>query len=338
MKVVHAGIFKDHCLGGDIIFKKGFEANGCEVEAFDYRQRINERGEAAMHAELIEQCIGKDLLFIGKGEKLSKACLSKIKKSGVSIALWFGDFCMTPKPWLNDILSQVDFYFLSSGRKVLQKHFDMGKPGSASFYFNPIDPSILQQFPNTFDKSTNILFTASKHRKLIMTEREATIDYLLTRNDVKFFGDANIKGLDLLLTKLGLKAKPPKVRGADYIREIYQTKIGIGVNLIQSIPRYTSDRLQHFMGLGTFYMPWYFPELELFFKDGEEIVPFHSIQDLEQQLSYFLHEEAHREQIAKAGMERCLKDYNTQAIVAMMLDVMKHGKSDKYPWCMTIDH
>jgi len=70
MNILHAGIFRDHQLGGDIIFEKGLLQNRCRVERFDYRFLASRYGRGRMLQRLRDQAEGKDLLFIGKGNGL----------------------------------------------------------------------------------------------------------------------------------------------------------------------------------------------------------------------------------------------------------------------------
>ena len=63
---------------------------------------------------------------------------------------------------------------------------------------------------------------------------------------------------------------------------------------------------------GGFYMVEYMEELEEFFKIGAEVVCYTSPEDLADKIKYYLHHEAEREAIRKAGYERCLRDHTWQ--------------------------
>jgi len=63
---------------------------------------------------------------------------------------------------------------------------------------------------------------------------------------------------------------------------------------------------------GGFYMVEYMEELEEFFEIGKEIVCYHDPDDLVDKIRYYLNHENEREDIARAGRERCLKDHTWQ--------------------------
>lgn len=335
MNILHVGIFEDHALGGDIIFRKGLELNGVNVEPFDYRAITEELGIKGMRAALMERARGKDLLFIGKGELLDKDCLHTIRRAGTQVALWYGEPPhLKAFSWLADLLPEVDFLFSSTSGNIVKQYEKISPNTLVSYYVNPVDPDLVKDLPPVA-KAYDIVFTGTKHKDLPglkSEERQQTIDYLLSRKDVTFFGNAHIQGINRWLTKLGLKKKPRKIRGQEYVQAIRQARIGVGVNTIQNQPRYTSDRLQHYLMFGTFFMPWHFPELERLFQLDKEIVPFYDIEDLTKKLDYFLAHDSEREEIARAGQARILRDYNTQKVTRMMLDIMDKGHSDLYPW------
>jgi len=60
---------------------------------------------------------------------------------------------------------------------------------------------------------------------------------------------------------------------------------------------------------GGFYMVAYMKELEEFFDIGKEIICYDSPKDMVEKIKYFLNHDDEREQIRKAGQQRCLKDH-----------------------------
>jgi spore maturation protein CgeB len=122
-----------------------------------------------------------------------------------------------------------------------------------------------------------------------------------------------------------------EVRGLEYVKIIKETKIGIGVNLKENIPYYTSDRLTHYMMFGTFFMTYYFPNiLDLFSKD--ELIYYENIQDLDEKIKFYLKNDTERERIARNGQKKILEKYNTKNIVKMMLEILENGNSNMFSW------
>lgn len=337
MEVLHAGIFKDHELGGDVILEKGLTQNDCKVERFDYRTLASVVGVRKMLNQLTEKAHGKDLVFIGKGDLIDRATLQKIRKLGVNVALWYGDMKPEPERWLLENLSEVDYLFTTFGGSFLEEHFKKGKPGVAACFLFPSDPELALKYQHLPRCTRKIVFTGSNY-DFACKERKETIEYLKTRKDVTFFGYSesrsryknSLKRKFETLTQSRFHSK--WIRGAEYIAVIKSACIGAGVSAFQDVPRYTSDRLSHYLTFGTFYLIWRFPEVEVLFDTEKELICFESIKELEDKLEYYLRNPSERERIALAGQKRMLNEYNCNNMVGMMLDIIRTGKSNRFKW------
>jgi hypothetical protein len=328
MKVLHAGVFDDHELGGDLIFRKG------EVETFDYRTLAAREGRTAMEHRFVGLARGKDLVFIGKGDGFTRSSLAEIRRLGVSVSLWYGDIRPEPEAWVLDLLGEVDCYFMSSGGEELARYFERGKPARAAYYFPPVDPDLVRKYSHLRRNTQNIVFTGGAHA-MAGTERQEVIRYLRRRKDVKVYGGAEFgsgmlgKGARLIRRLTGTSSY---VRGEAYVAAIKSARIGIGVNAVEGVPRYSSDRLSHYLTFGTFFMPKHFPEVDRLFKYKQDLVWFEDLSDLDRKIEYYLREDAERETIAATGQAKALQDLNCTKMVAMMLEVARSGRSDRYPW------
>lgn len=342
LKVVQPGMFTDHELGGDFIFNKGLLLNDCEVEKFDYQVISADSGPEAMKLQLVELCKGKDLLFIGKGEPFDREMLHTVREGGTKILLWYGDVRHIPEQWLINLLPEVDCFFMSSGGEVLERYFQKGKPKRAAFYFNPSDPDIVDKYKNDqVDQTRDIVFTARFHR-IAGKERWNVINYLNSRNDVSFFGSAEKSLFFNIMVRVkrrlfGIQPSINEVRGAEYIKVIKSSKIGVGVNIIDDIPFYTSDRLTHYLMFNSFFMTHYFRGIEELFKKNEELVWFKNTKELAEKLEYYLSHQSEREKIALAGQQKILNDFNTRNMTAMMLEILYTGKSERFPWIQILN-
>jgi len=344
MKVLQAGIFTDHELGGCLVFEKGLRQNGCQVERFDYPELTRRHGAKKMNLMLAENSRNKDLVLIGKGRTITRETLRSVRRQGVQTALWYGDIRPRPQPWLLDLLPEVDCYFMSSGGGILKEYHTQGKPKLAAFYFNPSDPELVERYKGYTPKDKDIVFTGNGYGFSDQARVDA-VKYLLTRPDVTFYGGAErllanrrsiwSRGRDRLLQSVGLKPRLPaskRVQGPEYIQAIKSARIGIGVSARQDVPKYTSDRLSHYLEFGTFYLCWRFKGIEELFTNGKELAVVESAGEMDQRIKYFLQNAADREEIAAAGQRRMLEEYNTKNITAMMLDIISTGKSDRFPW------
>ncbi len=337
MNILHYGIFNDHQLGGDIILAKGFTQNGHVVIPFDFKTHYKKLGVEKSEDQLLEQARKVDLVFIGKGEKLSVETLKKIKQSGVHTALWYGDIRIPVPEWMKQLLPNIDHFFMTSAGETLKNYHIQGMANYSSYFLNPSDSDLPTQNPSSSSKEKEIIFTGSAYG-FAGSERLETINYLKTRNDVTFFGGADntvVKNNNSVLQKIKreiARLNPNrKVRGEQYIKAIQSAKIGIGLNAFHNIDKYTSDRLTHYGTFGTFFLTHYFPGLYQLF-ENDEVISFNSIETLKIELHKYLHEESLRESIARKFQSRILNEYNTKKMTYMMLEIMATNQSTQYPW------
>lgn len=331
-KVLHAGIFEDHCLGGDIVFRKGFQANGWEHESFEYRRISAEQGQAAMNRRLGERAASSDLLFIGKGESIRSRTLRDIRNSGCKVAVWYGDARLEPEPWLVDNLHECDAFFMSSAGDQLRRYFEAGRPAAAAFFFNPSDPDLVDQFNDIPVSVDQPLFTGTTYG-FMGPERTAVMRYIARRWDIQLLGTSRYFGRHAVLRRLSDMLFPPRyVRGRDYIEKIIRCRFGIGVSSFQDIKYYTSDRLTHFLTFGKLYLAYYFPGCEALFDPGQELDCYRGIRELQQKIRFYRQNPELAATIGRRGQEKICRDYNATRMIRMMLDVIETGTSRQYPW------
>ena len=334
MKILHVGIFKDHELGGDIIFEKGFKQNNCSVERFDYREIAKIHGIKEMNNLLLQKVQNKDMIFIGKGELIKPEFLEKIKKKGIITSLWYGDIRPKIEPWLLNNLKYIDYFFMSSGRKALEEYSKIGKPKFSANYFNPSDPELVEKYKDKYnDKKYDIVFTGSYY-SFFSKERYQTIKYLKKLKNSYFFGYNDSKNIiRKIMYKMNIGKYKQRIRGEKYIEVIKKTKIGIGVSAYNNIPFYTSDRLTHYLSFGTFFLPHYFPGLEILF---ENIKYYNNIDEFKRKIKYYLKNEKEREEIAKKCQKEILEKYNTKKMTKMFLKIIKNSDQNMYEWVKII--
>ncbi len=110
----------------------------------------------------------------------------------------------------------------------------------------------------------------------------------------------------------------PPLADAEMIRIFSRSKINLGFSICAEPDALGNTirqvRLRDFEVpmSGGFYMVEYMEELEEFFRIGKEIVCYTTPEDLAEKIKYYLCHEAAREQIRRAGYERCLRDHTWQ--------------------------
>jgi hypothetical protein len=107
-----------------------------------------------------------------------------------------------------------------------------------------------------------------------------------------------------------------------------------GGNIIY--PSKINQRIRQFKGrlvevplTGGFLLTEYMPDIEGFFKVGEECDVFYSEKDMLEKVKYYLEHDEERESIAKRGHERALRDYDVRAGVKEVFFALKNNRKSK---------
>lgn len=330
--VLHAGILKDHCLGGDIIFKTGFLENSIEHHEFDYRNIAKKIGIDGMNDRLIDEARGHDLVFIGKGELIKPSSLKKIRESGGLVSIWYGDMRPRPEPWLVKKIRECDALFMSSAGETLKEYFEIGKPNIAAFYLNPSRPDIVEEHSDILRSVDPPVYTA-KVNPFMGEERERVYEYLCKRGDIQIIGSPNRYIKYPLLRKLYLKMKPVEfIRGRGYIEKITRSRFGIGVSSFQNVKYYASDRLTHYLNFGKLFLAYRFPSCEDLFQNGVHLVYYDDVKDLGEKIDFYKDNQDLAEKIGARGQEKILTEYNAKNMVKMMMEILLNGDSSMFPW------
>lgn len=109
---------------------------------------------------------------------------------------------------------------------------------------------------------------------------------------------------------------------ADYYTQMplvfSQSKINLNISL-KTIRTGIPLRVTDVMGCGGFVLTNYQPEMEEYFKIGEECVVYENMEDLFAKTSYYLTHETERKRIAEAGLERVKRDFTFRDRLGQML-------------------
>ncbi|MEA5466502.1 CgeB family protein [Leptothoe sp. PORK10 BA2] len=111
----------------------------------------------------------------------------------------------------------------------------------------------------------------------------------------------------------------------DFVATISQAKIVIGINqrfgVIGSKEGYVSGRLRDFEipACGAFYMAQRYPELDIYYREGDEIEMWSSIAELKAKVDYYLRHEQEILKIAKRAREKVLRDHTWEHRFSLIL-------------------
>ncbi|MCI5516996.1 MAG: glycosyltransferase, partial [Roseburia sp.] len=106
-------------------------------------------------------------------------------------------------------------------------------------------------------------------------------------------------------------------KGMPYV--FRHSRINLNITL-RSITSGIPLRAMDIMGAGGFLMSNYQPELAEYFVDGQELVLFDSVQDMQWKLDYYLKHEDERRQIAKCGYEKVKRNFSYDVQLRKMIN------------------
>lgn len=332
MKVLHVGVFRDHRISSDYAFRSGFLHNGIDPLSFDFRTVAAEVGVQTMNDLLVEQASDRDLVFVTMGELISPQTLHLIRKRGTAVALFYGDMREEPEPWLLPNLKECDLFLMTSAGDVLKRYFDLGKPERAAFIWNPSIPELVNEFSSVQRSVDPPLFTATLYPHY-GTERQMVHNHLGARGDIQIIGCPKRLYKSRLLNRVFYKLHPPEyLRGRAYMERIVRAKFGIGVSSYQNVKYYSSDRIVHYLTFGKLFLAYRFPGSEDILQDEVHVVYYDSVDDLAEKIDFYLANQALAEEIGRRGQEKTLNEYNCTNTIKMVLDVLRTGQSDVFPW------
>jgi spore maturation protein CgeB len=111
----------------------------------------------------------------------------------------------------------------------------------------------------------------------------------------------------------------------EFVREINSAKIVIGINqrfgAIGSTDGYVSGRLRDFEipACGVLYMGQRYPALETYYKEGEDIEMWSSIEELQTKIAYYLNNTDELEKMSKKAREKVLQKHTWEHRFARIL-------------------
>lgn len=162
-------------------------------------------------------------------------------------------------------------------------------------------------------RQDNRWIMASKYlgMKVTSMERLEIMNFLGSRFSVDLYTGSNTKGLPVnnkgfvkTLTEMPLV--------------FHYSKINLNLTC-KSIRTGVPQRVWDIMGAGGFVLTNYQPELEQYFKIGEEIEVFGSLEELEDKCRYYLEHEEERKQIAERGYQLVKKKHNYRNRIQEMI-------------------
>jgi len=115
---------------------------------------------------------------------------------------------------------------------------------------------------------------------------------------------------------------PGTVYGMRKTKIYNAAKIMLNLQSVETQVNGISCRPFEVLACGSFCLTEYKPDLERFFKVGEEIVAFHDLEDLRAKIDHYLTHDDERQAIADRGRKKVLANYTYRQIMCHMLSTV----------------
>lgn len=330
MRIIHCAPFNILTKSGGSLYSnpikisQGLVQNNHFVHNFDYRDtsrylslfRNKKNGQEKMNTffrSLIDD-LSPDLIIFGHAELISKDTFDYIKNKDINMIYWYNDVPL--QKYFKEIAHYFDFILTTAGGSFIQ---DLKTYNPNTFFLpNLVDKNIEKHNAFNQDKFENDLFFSGR----LDSERGELIDYLnsnLTK-DIK--------------TKYIGQNKKSVVIGEDYFSLIKNSKICINHNRDFTLKYewYTSDRLMHIIGNGSFPLSTKIINAEIFFEDKLEY--YESYDELVSKIDYFLENDKKRIEKSIWLSSRIHSLFNSKRVANYILDLFEQDEKKliNYEW------
>lgn len=330
MRIIHCAPFNIITKTGGSLYanpikiSQGLIQNNHFVHNFDYRDtsryfsffRNKKNGAKQMNQfflDLVDD-IHPDLIIFGHAELIFEETFSILKQKNIGMIYWYNDVPI--QQYFKNIAQYFDFILTTAGGEFIENL----KQYNQKVYFLPnlVDENIekYKGYENTFFEN-DVVFTGRADK-----ERGALIEYLQTNLCSTL--QAKFIGFD----------KQSVVIGDKYLQALANSKIAINHNRDFTLKYewYTSDRLMHILGNGSFALSTKIINGEDFFEDKLEY--YSSYDELVSKIEYFVKNENERIEKAKWLRNRVHTLFNAKRVSKYILDLLHQDEKSlkQYEW------
>jgi hypothetical protein len=266
------------------------------------------------NAELV-RCVRDykpDVVLGLKLERITAETLQRIRQRGTPVILWYVD-CFTPQVprWLKPLVREVDL-FLTTARGMVAKYRALTDVPVEWMYegaYLPAFPSPALTPAIRRAYGSPVAFIGNIYQPPV--------------------GDKKLQGRRLeLFNRIGarypLRVWGPQLRAPeaptfrltrwltyqhDYVKVCRSSAIVLGINTVNSVALYFSNRTFITLASGGFHLTEYVPQLEEMFENKQHLVWYHSDEECLDLIAYYLKRPSVRARIAAQGRDFTRKRY-----------------------------
>ncbi len=330
MRIVHCAPFNIFTKTGGSLYANpvkismGLVENGHFVHNFDYRDtsrymsffRNKKNGQKAMN-EFFKNLIGDikpDLIVFGHAELIEEETFEYIKRKNIRMVFWYNDIPLQAS--FQKIAHYFDFILTTAGGEFISniKQYN----DNVFFLPNLVDENIekYKAYENTSFEN-DLVFTGRDD-----PERAALREYL----------NSNINS-NIKIQYIGHNKKSVVI-GDAYLQALANSKVCINHNRDFTLMNewYTSDRLFHILGNGSFALSTKIINGEDFFEDKLEY--YESFDELVDKVHYFIDHEKERLEKSEWLRDRVHTLFNSKRVSKYILSLYNDDIIDlkTYEW------
>lgn len=328
MRIIHCAPFNIVTKLGASLYSNpvkishGLTYNDHFVHNFDYRDIAryysilkSKRFGATKMNQLFLECIDSlnpDLIIFGHGELISEDTFYYIKKKNIKMILWYNDMVIDTR--LKNIGHLLDLVLITGAGKIIDQLRQFNE--NTFFLPNPVDKNMEKYHAFSTEQPYDILFSGRND-----IERSQLIQFItthLSQYHAKFIG----------------QNKATTVLGDDYFKLITNSKICLNHNREEYMAHkwYTSDRLMHILGNGSFCLSRPIIGGKDFFEDKLEY--YNTFEEMESKIEYYLNNKEERISKSIWLQHRTHALFNTKRIGEYILHLLALNEKQlhQYEW------
>lgn len=328
MRIIHCAPFNIMTKTGGSLYANpikislGLVENGHYVHNFDYRDTAryfslfkNKSGgikKMNLHFKQVIDDIAPDLIIFGHAELIHVDTFHYIKSKNIKMIFWYND--MRLEHHFHDIGHLFDVVLITGAGSII----DILKQYNINSYFlpNPVNKNIESYKAFEQTQKHDLLFSGRKD-----SQRKELIAYIET-----YLNNININLIG--------QTQETTITGQKYFELINNTKICLNHNRDEYMVNkwYTSDRLMHVLGNGSFCLSRPIIDGEDFFEDKLDYYNTHD--EMREKIYYYLENKEGRIHKTQWLYNRVHELFNTKKIGTYIIDLLNQNARSltKYEW------
>lgn len=284
-----------------------------------------------LQRRLLDECdsFKPGLLFMFKPDGITNATLKRIRQSGIRVILWSPDcFGANVPEWVKAASSEIDLLCVSAKgllpayRQVCHAPAYWLMEGAHLPSFPTLSLSRAEQTPYASEVAFigNIFHTGAQAGDF--NTRRNLLRQVGTNFDLKIWG---IQRYPDAAKKFGGRARIIEwpAYNEEYVKVCQSASVILGINLINSIKLYFSNRTFLTLASGGFHITSYVPGLEAMFENHKHLVWFRDENECVELIDYYLKRPKRRQSIADAGQQLVRRKYSLARQVGRLLNLIR---------------